>query len=108
MATPLEQTARHGQKHYLSATMLASDKNQFRQREIALLFCEPVVKKSCENKTKTLVPFNNSGESSFFSPIDSVRVNFGVALIQILGVEEKSEIIKLKLWERHVSSILFI
>ena len=32
-------------------------------------------------------------------------MNFGVALIRILGADEKSETIKLELWERYVSFI---
>ena len=38
---------------------------------------------------------------------DTVQVQFGLALLQILVVNEKSEIIKLKVWERYVSSIRY-
>ena len=38
---------------------------------------------------------------------DTVYVRFGLGLIQILNVDEKAQVIKLKVWERHVSLVLF-
>ena len=40
-------------------------------------------------------------------PTDTVYVRFGLGLIQILNVDEKAQVIKLKVWERHVSLVLF-
>ena len=42
--------------------------------------------------------------SSFFVVFaETVNVSFGVGLVQILNVDEKAQVIKLKLYERHVS-----
>ena len=38
-------------------------------------------------------------------PTDTVYVRFGLGLIQILNVDEKAQVIKLKVWERHVSLV---
>ena len=40
-------------------------------------------------------------------PTDTMYVRFGLGLIQILNVDEKAQVIKLKVWERHVSLVLF-
>ena len=40
-------------------------------------------------------------------PTDTVYVRFGLGLIQILNVDEKAQVIKLKVWERHVSLVFF-
>ena len=40
-------------------------------------------------------------------PTDTVYVHFGLGLIQILNVDEKAQVIKLKVWERHVGLVLF-
>ena len=38
-----------------------------------------------------------------FSVTDAVDVAFGLGLINILNVDEKAQIIKLKVWEQFVS-----
>ena len=41
-------------------------------------------------------------------PTDTMYVRFGLGLIQILNVDEKAQVIKLKVWERYVSLVLFL
>ena len=41
-------------------------------------------------------------------PTETVDVRFGLGLRQILNVDEKAQVIKLKVWERHVSSVVVL
>ena len=45
--------------------------------------------------------------SSLSFPTDTVYVRFALGLKQILNVDEKAQVIKLKVWERHVSLVFF-
>ena len=43
-----------------------------------------------------------------FSVTDPVDVAFGLGLINILNVDEKSQVIKLKVWEKLVSNAVIL